>query len=512
MSGTSSTTSSVTCTNCGGQLDINDMQETIVCPYCGTKYSVSDLRNESDTVKAERIRVQAAREAESERLRQTSEREKREEEKNELEQFKKSKFSKVLIVFAVFSLFLCATAFSDGHILAGITAVIMTALFFLSWLMGMQIIKEKKKGIHTITAIAAFILIFPYFSFNQSKHSSLTDNPEKFAWSDIEMHKVLPEPENTFGTIHHNSKTDLMLTLSDLSEKDFKAYRDTCISAGYETEADESSISYSAYNQDGYEISLIYYQNNEELNVTLTAPEEMDEFEWPSNGLAAMLPATKSKIGNITSDSSENFSVHVGNTPIEEYDTYVKECEKKGFTVDYDKGEKSYSALNADKYQLHLEYSGFQTITISLEAPEEDTDDFKDKNDSSTTESTETSASAKEQTSSEENDAPPEENTSSEENAEKEEAAADGISPDFKKAMDSYEAFFDEYVDFMEKYLASDGTDLTLITKYADYMSKYTQCLKDLEAWENEEMNTAEAAYYLEVQNRINQKLLKISQ
>lgn len=84
-----------------------------------------------------------------------------------------------------------------------------------------------------------------------------------------------------------------------------------------------------------------------------------------------------------------------------------------------------------------------------------------------------------------------------------------GMRPKFKKAMDSYEAFFDEYVAFMEKYAASDGSDLSLLTEYATYMRKYADMMADFEAWDSEkDMNTAEMVYYIEVHSRITQKLL----
>ncbi len=69
-----------------------------------------------------------------------------------------------------------------------------------------------------------------------------------------------------------------------------------------------------------------------------------------------------------------------------------------------------------------------------------------------------------------------------------------------------------DYCDFIKKYSESDGTDLELLSDYADYMSKYAKAIKDFEAWESEELNTAEMAYYLDVQNRINKKLLEITQ
>lgn len=86
----------------------------------------------------------------------------------------------------------------------------------------------------------------------------------------------------------------------------------------------------------------------------------------------------------------------------------------------------------------------------------------------------------------------------------------DGMRPEFKEAMDSYEEFVDEYCDFMKKYAESDGTDVGLLADYTDYMSKYSEFVKKFEAWDNEEMNTVEATYYLDVQTRVSKKLLEV--
>ncbi len=85
-----------------------------------------------------------------------------------------------------------------------------------------------------------------------------------------------------------------------------------------------------------------------------------------------------------------------------------------------------------------------------------------------------------------------------------------GIRDDFKEAMDSYEEFMDEYVDFMNKY-SKNPSDLTLLGQYADYMTKYTKMVEKFDKWENEDMTTQEAAYYLEVQTRVSKKLLEVA-
>lgn len=87
----------------------------------------------------------------------------------------------------------------------------------------------------------------------------------------------------------------------------------------------------------------------------------------------------------------------------------------------------------------------------------------------------------------------------------------DVIRPEFQQAMDSYEAFFDEYCDFMRRYSESDGTDLDLLADYADIMEQYAQVTTNFSSWDGDDLTAAELALYLDVQTRVNQKLLEFS-
>lgn len=84
------------------------------------------------------------------------------------------------------------------------------------------------------------------------------------------------------------------------------------------------------------------------------------------------------------------------------------------------------------------------------------------------------------------------------------------IGKEFKAAMDGYEKFIDEYVTILKKY-QKDPTDLSILTDYAKYMGEYADMMQKFEKWENEDLNTAETAYYIEVQARISKKLLEIA-
>ena len=90
-------------------------------------------------------------------------------------------------------------------------------------------------------------------------------------------------------------------------------------------------------------------------------------------------------------------------------------------------------------------------------------------------------------------------------------AAANGISPDFKAAMDSYEAYFDEYVEVMQQ-MKTNPSNLALLGKYAEFMSSYADTMDKFDALESQDMTNEEAAYYAEVSARITQKLLKAAQ
>lgn len=80
--------------------------------------------------------------------------------------------------------------------------------------------------------------------------------------------------------------------------------------------------------------------------------------------------------------------------------------------------------------------------------------------------------------------------------------------PEFKEAMDSYEAFYDEYCEFMKKYNANP-TDTELISSYGDIMTEMVEMTEKFKAWEENDLNTAELKYYIEVNNRVAQKLVE---
>lgn len=83
-----------------------------------------------------------------------------------------------------------------------------------------------------------------------------------------------------------------------------------------------------------------------------------------------------------------------------------------------------------------------------------------------------------------------------------------GISPDFKVAMDSYEAFYDEYCETMTKVAEGDATALL---NYASMLSKAAEMDETFNNYNEDDMTVEEMQYYIEVNARVQQKLLSVA-
>ena len=86
---------------------------------------------------------------------------------------------------------------------------------------------------------------------------------------------------------------------------------------------------------------------------------------------------------------------------------------------------------------------------------------------------------------------------------------SDGMRPEFKEAMDSYEKFFDDYVAFMKAYEESEDT-MSMMAEYSAMMIQYADTMTKLQEIDQSALSVEETKYYTEVMLRINQKLLEV--
>jgi len=303
--------------------------------------------------------------------------------------------------------------------------------------------------------------------------SSSQDN-----WEDAALKDYLPSPSEGKLRLFSNDGDRLSFYIEKVGLEYYNSYKQECVEMGYTTESEDSETEYDAFNPDGYKLSLTYYDFVERINVDLDAPEQLGEIEWPTTGIATKLPSLEFSSGKIFADRSDYFSVLVGETTLEEYRTYVSACEDKGFIRDYSKEEKSYIAKDeTGEHKIYVYYEGNNRVKVTIETIEDTAET------TATTTRKLTTATKVTET---------------------------GIGSEFKAAMDSYEKFMDDYVAFMKKYQANPH-DFALIADYAKFMSDYAEVMADFEAWEDENLNDAELAYYIDVQARVSKKLLEVA-
>jgi len=84
------------------------------------------------------------------------------------------------------------------------------------------------------------------------------------------------------------------------------------------------------------------------------------------------------------------------------------------------------------------------------------------------------------------------------------------LSPEFKKTMDDYEAWFDHYCEVMKKY-QENPSDMELLSEMGTLIAEEEKMLKQMESMDESEMNSVELAYYIDVTARIQKKLLEVA-
>ena len=226
---------------------------------------------------------------------------------------------------------------------------------------------------------------------------------------------------------------------------------------------------------------------------------------WPDGDFAKKLPVLANQKGEVYSDSSDHVSIRLCNATRSSFDSYVKDAKKMGFTVDYDKTADIYTAKDAEGNEIKVFFMEDEedgnTMDITLDATKSE-DDSKDQ-DSTDSQPTQKSQSQQQSQNTQQEQQP-------QQSQQSQQYDPSQVSADFKASMDSYEKFFDQYVEFMKKYKDS-GNSISMLADYTKMMQQYTDTMNKLNAIDQNSLSAADEAYYLEVMGRITQKLASVA-
>lgn len=100
--------------------------------------------------------------------------------------------------------------------------------------------------------------------------------------------------------------------------------------------------------------------------------ETVKAYQWSTTDLGNHIP--KPDVYVVESydvDDESNFNFHAYGMSLDQFNDYVEECKKQGYTVNASSSEGDYSADNKDKYHIDLNYDEKDNdIRGSIDAPE----------------------------------------------------------------------------------------------------------------------------------------------
>lgn len=253
------------CKNCNAIMEVDEEKQEAVCPYCGAREKLVD----SDMVAVEKIKSKTYKEMELARMENENRKQADAAVKEEQKSYRKSKLSIVTLVFTFISLFMMFSAFGARHILSGIIALFQTGLFAVSWLMGMRILKDKKRFLHVALAMLGFLLLIPYMMCGQE-----SGKQEELRWPTRGLAQKIPDPKAEYGNIIVDDTDKLYASIDQYSADNFDTYVSECQSMGYTIDKKESGDDYEACNAAGYKLSLSYYTDS--MTIEVDAPGTYD--------------------------------------------------------------------------------------------------------------------------------------------------------------------------------------------------------------------------------------------
>ena len=240
---------------------------------------------------------------------------------------------------------------------------------------------NEKSDMKLVIGFAIFAVVFFIVGFTvlfiikaqENNSSSLTpeSSEARFNWSDAVLVSAgLPDPSTDIGEITVNTAEELTVRLDNINAGTFNSYVSGCEDKGYSVDPEKSDVTYSAFNSEGYRVSITFDPDESTMSIDVTSPPTLNNIKWPDTPLGGLLPKPEYKNGCINENSEDLLSMDLGGISTDKYKDYVAQIKKAGYVYNEDENEKHYSAENEDGYRLTADYKGNNIISVSIGVPE----------------------------------------------------------------------------------------------------------------------------------------------
>ena len=168
-------------------------------------------------------------------------------------------------------------------------------------------LRNRERICMIIAAIAVIVVIgmaaYNLRSGRQNAAPEPTAQVASIDWTGVELKDALPTLPSDNGKIYQSSAERLRVSVNGVSAEKYNAYIFDCIDNNFTVEIEkDSNNAFSAYNAEGYHISLSH--TGDQMEVELEAPMDMGDISWPDNAAGELLPTPQSLTGKFTYKSS----------------------------------------------------------------------------------------------------------------------------------------------------------------------------------------------------------------
>ena len=206
-------------------------------------------------------------------------------------------------------------------------------------------------------------------------------------WPEDGITARIPRPDFDMDSLEVNicMENDFMGTVK-ATEEDYETYILSCKEYGFtfeeEThssrEGDFYSAGFSAFDIDGYKITVDYYSFNDpeddfpsHLSIRIKAPVQLGTLNWPDHALGLLIPQPPTSVGGAGGDPEIFLRASLGQMSLETWREYVEACREAGFDQNISETEREYTATDEDGIRLTISCSGGNMVDLILFDPEQ---------------------------------------------------------------------------------------------------------------------------------------------
>lgn len=133
---------------------------------------------------------------------------------------------------------------------------------------------EIRRGITIILICVLFLLIFRRSV--ELENERKTEEAEKIAsydvtyeWPQNQLSQMLSEPDIEHGKIMRENTEIFQIELYKVTQEQFDAYVNACRKKGFNDNLTRTDSTFYANNEEGYDLDIIYYENDQEMHISI---------------------------------------------------------------------------------------------------------------------------------------------------------------------------------------------------------------------------------------------------